>query len=230
MSRGRSAVDSAHQRLEEGMVEFFEPALRKLGLTVKQIGRQSLEQLQVSLETANEALLHPDSFGLMKVKAHTEAGLVLTPVKNEAHIAIGIAPLLLERKRLILSRIKDLQPAAQFERFRAEVEEKVADPVIRGQLLKALEEHARTQEELTSRLEKESAEATDALIDETASVTHAVAVAKLEARTDSLEKLAAKLDADKAGKFDVVTITLAMLTAVGGLTGAVIAIVRWVTG
>ncbi|MEW2574982.1 hypothetical protein [Streptomyces syringium] len=212
------------------MSEFFEPALKKLGLTVEQIERQSLDQLQVSLETVNDALLHPDSFGVMKVKAHAEAGLVLTPARSEAHFEIGIAPLLLERKRLILGRIKDLQPAAQFERFRAEVEEKVADPVIRGQLLKALDEHARMQEELASRLEEESAEATDALINETASVTHAVAVAKLEARTDSLEKLAAKLDADKAGKFDVVTIALAMLTALGGLTGAVIAIVRWVTG
>ncbi|MFD9488330.1 hypothetical protein ACFWBX_31075 [Streptomyces sp. NPDC059991] len=212
------------------MGEFFEPALKKLGLTVEQIERQSLEQLQISLETVNDALLHPDSFGLMKVKAQAEAGLVLTPAKSEALVEIGIAPLLLERKRLILGRIKDLQPAAQLERFRAEVEEKVADPVIRGQLLKALEEHARTQEELASRLEEESVEATDALINETASVTHAVAVAKLEARTDSLEKLAAKLDADKAGRFDVVTITLLMLTAVGGLTGAVIAIIRWVTG
>ncbi|MFD9567355.1 hypothetical protein [Streptomyces sp. NPDC059994] len=212
------------------MGEFFEPALKKLGLTVEQIERQSLEQLQISLETVNDALLHPDSFGLMKVKAQAEAGLVLTPAKSEALFEIGIAPLLLERKRLILGRIKDLQPAAQLERFRAEVEEKVADPVIRGQLLKALEEHARTQEELASRLEEESVEATDALINETASVTHAVAVAKLEARTDSLEKLAAKLDADKAGRFDVVTITLLMLTAVGGLTGAVIAIIRWVTG
>ncbi|MFD8509830.1 hypothetical protein ACFV27_01590 [Streptomyces antimycoticus] len=222
---------SMYEQLEQGTSDFFEPSLKKLGLTVEQIRGQSLEQLEVSLETVNDALRHPDSFGLMKVTANARAGaVVLAAATTEAHLEVGIVPILLERKGLILSCIKALQPAAQIERFRAEVEEKVGDPAIREQLLKALEEHAAMQKELSSRLEKESVEAASALIDETASVTHAVAMAKLEARTDSLEKLAAKLDSDKAGKFDVVTITLTMLAGVGGLTGAVIAVIRWVTG
>lgn len=230
MGRG-DRIDSMYQRLEQVTGEFFEPKLRRLGLTVQQIETQTLDELEVSLETVNDALRHPDSFGLMKVTS--EAGrpsAVLATKPTEAHLEVGIVPILLERKGLILSRIKSLQPAAQIERFRAEVEEKVEDPAIRQQLLTALEEHAVMQKELSSRLEKESAEATHALIDETASVTHAVAMAKLEARTDSLEKLTEKLDSDKAGKFDVVTITLTMLAGVGGLTGAVIAIIRWVTG
>ncbi|MFE2473739.1 hypothetical protein, partial [Streptomyces mirabilis] len=52
----------------------------------------------------------------------------------------------------------------------------------------------------------------------------------LKHRTDAVEKLADKLDSEKVTKFDVVTITLTILAAIGGLTGAVVALIRWVTG
>ncbi|MEU9780745.1 hypothetical protein AB0H92_07150 [Streptomyces phaeochromogenes] len=217
-------------RLEEAAEQFFAPTLKKLKLTVEQIEKQSLTELQASLDTVNEAISYPASFGVMRVMLTADVGVVITKAKSEAHMEVGILPVLLERKALILERINLIRPTEQIRDFRQEVTEKVRDPQIREQLLKVLDEHAIMQQELSSKIEKEAASASSALAEETINLRNALAVAKIEGRLEIIEKLTEKLDGEKVTKFDSATITLAILAAIGGLTGAVIGLIRWVTG
>jgi ABC-type multidrug transport system fused ATPase/permease subunit len=87
----------------------FEPRLRELGLGTDQITDQTLEELQDSLERVNDALKNPQSFGEVNVKITAEAGVLLVARSStESHQTLGILPLLLDRKRLILARIREL--------------------------------------------------------------------------------------------------------------------------
>ncbi|MFI6494581.1 hypothetical protein [Streptomyces sp. NPDC050564] len=212
---------------------FFAPTLHKLRLTVEQIRAQSLTELQASLERVNTAIEHPDSFPVARVELVAQAGrvvTVLTSNPDDTLYEVGILPTLLERKTLILERINALRPAAQIKDFRQEVSTSVSDPETRQHLLKVLDEHAAMEKERSERLERERAELSAELATESTSLATAVAFTELKHRTAAVEKLADKLDSEKVTKFDVVTITLTILAAIGGLTGAVVALIRWVTG
>jgi len=91
---------------EEIVRVHFEPQLARLGLSVEQIEGQTLEELNESLVKVNDAIAHPEAFGTLKISAAAGGGFVIA--KTEAHFEIGILPMLLERKSLILSRIKSL--------------------------------------------------------------------------------------------------------------------------
>ena len=95
-------------RREELLHENFEPQLKRLGLSVELIDLQDLDQLNLSLLKVNDAISHPESFGTLKIMISADAGLVLAKAPQEAHMEIGILPLLLERKSLILNRIRTL--------------------------------------------------------------------------------------------------------------------------
>ncbi len=218
------------EQVEAAAETFFAPTLKKLKLTLEQIEKQSLAELQTSLDTVNEAINHPASFGVMRVKLTADVGAVITKATSEAHMEVGILPLLLERKSLILERINLLRPTEQIKDFRQEVTEKVRDPHIKEQLLKVLDEHAAMQQEISSKIEREAAAASNALAEEMVNLRNALTVAKLEGRLEIVEKLTEKLDGEKVSKFDSATITLTILAALGGLTGAVIGLIRWVTG
>ncbi|MER5893509.1 hypothetical protein [Streptomyces sp. NPDC001876] len=212
---------------------FFEGTLRQLRLTIDQIMAQSLAELQTSLETVNTAIEHPNSFPVARVELAARSGkvsFVLADKADDAQMELGILPTLLERKTLILERINSLHPAEQIKDFRQEVSASVTDPETREHLLKVLDEHAAMEKERSERMDRERAEATAELATEATNLTSAVAFTELKHRTDTLEKLADKLDSEKVTKFDVVTITFANLAAVAGMTGAVIALIRWVTG
>ncbi|MER6952501.1 hypothetical protein [Streptomyces sp. NPDC000618] len=212
---------------------FFEATLRQLRLTVDQITAQSLAELQTSLETVNTAIEHPDSFPVARVELAAKSGtvvFVLADKAADAQMELGILPTLLERKTLILERINSLRPAEQIKDFRQEVSVSVTDPETREHLLKVLDEHAAMETERSERMDRERAEATAGLATEATNLTTEVAYTKLEHRTDTLEKLADKLDSEKVTKFDVVTITFTILAAIGGMTGAVIALIKWVAG
>ncbi len=84
----------------------YEGQLTDLGLAKEQIEEQSLQELEASLERINDALKHPESFGVMNVKLSATVVLVITSVDSESIFQIGIVPVLLERKKLILERIK----------------------------------------------------------------------------------------------------------------------------
>src|SRR4051812_25799441 len=116
--------------------EFFEPQLASIGLSVQQIESLSLEDCEAALERVNEAIAHPDSFGTYRLAFTAEAGVLLAKANNDAHISIGILPILLERKSMILRRIGLIRPQEQLTDIAAMVEGTVADPAARETLLK----------------------------------------------------------------------------------------------
>ena len=91
---------------ERRVREFFEPQLRTLGLSVEQIEEQGLAQLEASLEVLNDAIANPDSFGKIRLSFAAGTGPIIVRSLSEAHIELGILPILLERKALILNRIR----------------------------------------------------------------------------------------------------------------------------
>jgi len=97
-----------YQSLEKQVESSFESQLKDLGLAKEQIESQSLHDLQQSLETVNEALKHPESFGILRFKVSAQFGVILTSSKSDAHFERGILQLLLSRKKLILERIRTL--------------------------------------------------------------------------------------------------------------------------
>lgn len=87
----------------------FEPQLIALGLSEDQIGRQTQEELEQSLERVNEAIQHPDSFGRLGLNLSSAAGWYITSGDSDANVKeVNILPLLLERKKLILERLRGL--------------------------------------------------------------------------------------------------------------------------
>jgi len=94
--------------VREAAERVFEPRLRQLDLAVDQIQQQSLDELQDSLERINEAIKHPESFGEVRVEMTTRGAILVATSTAHGHVTVGILPMLLERKRLILSRIREL--------------------------------------------------------------------------------------------------------------------------
>ncbi|MFH8663207.1 hypothetical protein [Streptomyces afghaniensis] len=82
----------------------YEPILDSLGLSVEAIKGYVLQDLELALTRVNEAISHPDQFGMVPVR-----GAVKVWVVEQPEVTIGILPFLLERKRLILERIKELR-------------------------------------------------------------------------------------------------------------------------
>ena len=140
-------------RREELLHENFEPQLKRLGLSVELINLQDLDQLNLSLLKVNDAISHPESFGTLKIMISADAELVLAKAPQEAHMEIGILPLLLERKSLILNRIRTLVGERRSNSLK-ELLATVADP----QLKKKLEKEVSSLAEQSRRLaEQESA-------------------------------------------------------------------------
>jgi hypothetical protein len=114
---------------------FFEPKLIEISLGEEQIASASLPQLQQSLERVNECIAHPESFGVLKLKMGV-GGAILTT--TESHIEIGILPLLLQRKKLILDRIAILTGEEKVGDLRSVAER--ADPAVRDELQQKINE------------------------------------------------------------------------------------------
>lgn len=128
----------AQNRVEE----FFEPQLRKLGLSVDDINHQDLAELQKSLETVNEAIAHPESFATLKLSV-TASALFIT--KSDAYLEVGVLPVLLERKRLILRRIAELRGEQKIDNLRDLVGQ-VADEDLKAVLEKEVAELESTKQ------------------------------------------------------------------------------------
>jgi hypothetical protein len=93
--------------------QVFEPQLMSLGLAVKQIEDQDLGQLEASLDKLNEAIGSADSFGKIRLEFTADSGSVITSASTSATVELGILPLLLERKAIVLDRMR--KAAAPFE-------------------------------------------------------------------------------------------------------------------
>ena len=102
---GISDLDADTKNITEAV---FEPRLRELSLGVDQIAQQTLQELQDSLDRINDALRNPQAFGEAKILLTADSGAVVARSSSDHHLTIGILPLLLERKRLVLSRIREL--------------------------------------------------------------------------------------------------------------------------
>jgi hypothetical protein len=156
----------------------FESQLIRLELGKEQIESQTLPELEQSLERINDALKNPDSFGTVRLKLVADIGFVVAKTGAEANYEIGVVPILLERKKLIIDRIRQLRGEQKIETLNDEIKNVPQDKV-RVKLEKQLEElkaeslrynqqakeieQARLQEQLNSqekmrRLEQEIAE------------------------------------------------------------------------
>jgi hypothetical protein len=89
--------------------KFFEKQLSDLSLTIEQIETQSLQELEHSLETVNQAIKNPEQFGVLSIAVGGEGDVYIAKAKQESLFTIGILPFLLERKRLIINRISFLK-------------------------------------------------------------------------------------------------------------------------
>jgi len=171
-----SSFSDFEARREEIVRQNFEPQLARLGLSVEQIERQGLDELNQSLIKVNDAISHPDSFGTLKLMFSADAGVLMTTARQEAHMEIGILPLLLERKSLILSRIKNLVGEQRIESLK-DLVGTVADPQLRDKIESELSVLAEQSRRLA---EQESA------------VAQAQA-AQIASRDEALAKLRAEL-------------------------------------
>jgi predicted nucleotide-binding protein len=86
-----------------------EPILSGLGLSIAQIETQSLADLELSLATLRSAIQRPEAFGTVRLKMTASVGLIVTDAKSESHFEMSILPILLERERLVLARMRALE-------------------------------------------------------------------------------------------------------------------------
>src|SRR6516162_1331393 len=156
-----SDVFSDSEAKREAIVHaHFEPQLAQLGLSEDQIEKQDLDELHQSLAKVNDAISHAESFGTLKFKLTANAGLVLTAARQDAHIESTILPLLLERKSLILKRIKSLVGEQKVTTLN-DLVASVADPELRAKIeteLSAVAEQSRRLAEQESAVAKTQSE------------------------------------------------------------------------
>jgi hypothetical protein len=149
----QTSLQEQTERLAEAM---FGPQLDNLGWGRGELRAQNLEELESSLERVNDAMTHPESFGVFHAKLTAEAGLIVAKAGPEAHITLGIMPLLLQRKRLILERIKELRPQEQLASVRKDVQENVADGELKEQVLRLIDDRLAAEKETSAQLDEES--------------------------------------------------------------------------
>lgn len=236
-----NSVARVQKEIEQAAETFFEPKLRALGLAVDQIEQQDVERLEGSLARINEAMQHPEQFGTFHLKVTTNLAVVLTTATSEALTEVGILPILLVRKALILDRIKLLRPLDQIAALRQEVAKRVEDPAVRAELLRVLDAQQVDQKAQSQRLATEANQVESALQAEREAHARELALAEVKIRVNALEKdLSEKTDKldrsltrveDKAvSKWDVVIVVFAVLAAIGGILGAVLGIAKWLAG
>jgi hypothetical protein len=143
--------------------DYFDPQLGNIGLTRDQISKQSLEELNESLVRVNDAISHPDGFGTLRLRIFPSGGrvnFVIADGSQDAQVEVSILPLLLERKSLILNRLKNLL-GDKTVRSLGDLVASVADPDLRAKIegeLSAMAEHSRRlveQEGVVAQLQAE---------------------------------------------------------------------------
>ncbi len=122
---------------------FFEGQIEHLGLSDALLENQSLEALQQSLQTINQAIIKADSFGILRLSVQPDGHLKLAPSAAEAQLEMGILPLLLERKRFVLQRIQVLSDEQKLTHLQTWIA-KIEDDTIRTNLAAELGELQQT--------------------------------------------------------------------------------------
>ena len=233
-----TAQDRLQDNIEKTAAAFFEPKLRALSLAANQIEQQSLPQLEESLVRITDAMQHPEQFGTVSMKVTANAAVIVSAATSEAQIDVGILPLLLERKGLILDRIKTVRPENQILNLRQQVLDKVADAGTQAALLQVLDKQQQEQEQAAKRIEKETRRLGEEMQAEQQSTRSGIALAKLEMRVEALDKsldtrievfkeTILKLENGAISRWEVATIVFAVLASLGGLTGLVLGLIKW---
>jgi hypothetical protein len=148
-SNVKSQLQIDPSQFNSQLSEFFRGELERLGLTDEQIKKQSLKELESSLDTVNDGLKNPDSFGVFRVKISAEAGLLVTTAHRDFHYEVGILPLLLKAKRHIIEKLASLKSAEEVKNL-AELIAKIGDQPTKDKLQeerKRLEEAASVWQE-----------------------------------------------------------------------------------
>jgi hypothetical protein len=140
--------------------EKFEPQLETLHLTENQINQQNLTELEGSLQHIDDTIKAPESFGTLKLTM-TGAGIKIADSQNKNAFEVDIIPLLLERKKLILERIRELKAKEQIVGLR-DLAGKSLDNEIRTKIESAINEFKKQSEasymqsqEVDARLQEE---------------------------------------------------------------------------
>jgi hypothetical protein len=136
---------------------YFEQELSKLELAERQIETQSLEELRGSLDRVNEAVLNPDSFGKIRVKLSADGQISIVTSGSRYHQKVGALPLLLERKKQILDRMRLLSQDQTVGNLRDALK-LIEDQNVREKLeeqLKALENESSSLQEETKSLQEQ---------------------------------------------------------------------------
>jgi hypothetical protein len=128
-----AAVHPDIPRYTELANKVFEPELEALGLSVESIKNQSLDELQESYKRVNAALASPDGFGEVKIGYRAEFGAYIAKGESDYVHRVGILPLLLERQKLILERIRHLTTGNQLETLQ-DLVNTVADETLKEKL------------------------------------------------------------------------------------------------
>jgi hypothetical protein len=137
-------LDQAHK--------VFEPQLCSLKLGEEQILGQTLDELEQSLESVNEAIKNHEAFTSVKIAAVGELGtFAITNSASDYQFELNILPILLERKKIILDRIRFLKRDENLQDFRALIQN-VADDELRTKLGSAIEK----LEDESQKLQKET--------------------------------------------------------------------------
>jgi hypothetical protein len=152
MGASGDSIDMSAQR-DEIVRSYFEPQLERIGLSLAQIERQNLNELKESLAKVNDAIANSEGFGTLKLNLSANVGLFVTQSRQEALIEVAILPLLLERKSLILRRIRNLSDIEK-ERELSALVERVEDPELREKIHAEL---SQTADETRRAVEQESA-------------------------------------------------------------------------
>jgi hypothetical protein len=136
--------------------EYFESLLEDLGLSRSTLEQQPIEELQESLVRVDDALRSAEFFGVVRLKITASAGAIIASNQSEAHFEVGIAPLLLERKKLITDRLRQLRGGIKINSLR-DLIETISDEELRKQLRTELEATHQSKAELEQEVEEGSA-------------------------------------------------------------------------
>src|SRR5216683_4458714 len=153
---GRGPLTGAEKAREEILKQaefYFEPLLYQSGLSENQILSQTLPELYQSLENINEIIKHPSSFGVFKMTSNV--GVVLGNAQTE--VQLGALPILLERKTVIIDRIRVLEGEQNIEKILNKVEES-SEPGLKQEIEKIMAE-AEKLRQLSKETEQERLEA-----------------------------------------------------------------------
>ena len=142
---------------DETIKEIFDSQLEQLNLSENQIIKQDLPELRESLSRINDAIARPEGFGELYIQVRADIGFVVARSSSDCHRKVGILPILLERKKLILERIKELSEKEKLENLEG-LAENLSEGEAKDRFVKEIEaikneasEYKRAIQDITAR-------------------------------------------------------------------------------